>query len=52
MLNDNIYRHTIVQNQKIWWMVIIVIRELHEAVETLGDGNAVMDFMEAMTSGG
>lgn len=34
-------------------MVIIVIRGLHEAVESLGDGDAVMGFMEAMrTSGG
>ena len=34
-------------------MVIIVIRELHEAVESLGDEDSVMGFMKAMrTSGG
>ena len=51
----NIYQHIIVQNKekKTWWMVIIVIRELHEAVESLGDEDSVMGFMKAMrTSGG
>lgn len=33
-------------------MVIIVIRGLHEAVESLGDGDAVMGFMEAMRTSG